>query len=223
MGRADRQVKIRGFRVEPGEVEAALAAHPGVAHAAVLTRDSGGVRDLVGYVCGDPAPDPDELRVHLAERLPEHLVPARLLRLAALPLSPNGKVDRTALAARLEADLAAAAIPQARHVGPRDAAERALHGIWAEVLDRADFGVRDSFFALGGDSIRGLLMINRAVAAGLRLTAQDLFLHQTIAELATAAGQAPDAPAAVIPAQRSGGLSKQQLDRALSRLNGGRP
>ncbi|GAA2356702.1 hypothetical protein Cme02nite_50080 [Catellatospora methionotrophica] len=222
LGRADRQVKIRGFRVEPGEVEAALAACPGVAHAAVLTRDSGGVRDLVGYVSGDRAPEPGELRAQLAERLPEHLVPARLVRLAALPLSPNGKVDRTALAARLETDLAAAA-PDARHTAPRDAAEQTLHGIWAEVLGRADFGVRDGFFALGGDSIRGLLMINRAVAAGLRLTAQDLFLHQTIAELAATAGRAPAATTATIPAQRAGGLSRQQLDRALSRLKGDRP
>ncbi|NUR47006.1 MAG: amino acid adenylation domain-containing protein [Hamadaea sp.] len=229
LGRADRQVKVRGFRVELGEVEAALAAHAGITHAAVLAHDNQGVRDLVGYFCGDLAPDPDELRTHLVRRLPEHLVPARLLRVAALPLSPNGKVDLGALAARLDADLAAAAAVPAgsRHVAPRDATERSLHTIWAEVLGRADFGVRDSFFALGGDSIRGLLMINRAVAGGMRLTAQDVFLHQTIAELAVAAqedtvrSEAP--PATAAPAQRTTGLSRPQLDRALSRLKGGRP
>src|SRR5207247_1526358 len=107
-GRGDRQVKIRGHRVELGEVEAALLGHPAVAQAAVLPTGIGEYRQLVAYLAiTDPALTETALRDYLAERLPAYLVPARLPVLPALPLTPNRKVDRQALAARLAGDLAA--------------------------------------------------------------------------------------------------------------------
>ena len=98
LGRTDEQVKVRGFRIEPGEVEAALRQHPGVKDAAVAARGEGSERRLVAYVVGHgQAPEAGALRSFLAERLPEHLVPSAYVALEALPLSPNGKVDRRAL------------------------------------------------------------------------------------------------------------------------------
>src|SRR5262249_48881643 len=98
LGRLDAQVKVRGFRVEPGEVESALARHPGVADCAVVARDDGpGGRRIVAYVVGGA--DANELRAHLRRSLPDYMLPAAFVALDALPLSPNGKVDRAALPA----------------------------------------------------------------------------------------------------------------------------
>src|SRR5262249_9396509 len=141
------------------------------------------------YVVGtDPAWTDARLLGYLAERLPSYLVPARLFILPALPLSPNGKVDRHALAARLAGDLAA--YPSDGHrpsMPPGTAAERPLHAIWCAVLGRPDVGVHDNFFGIGGDSIRGLQVVTQARDAGLELTVRDLFERQTIAALAALA------------------------------------
>ncbi|MCC3650365.1 amino acid adenylation domain-containing protein [Streptomyces sp. S07_1.15] len=151
-GRADEQVKIRGFRVEPGEVEAVLAAHPGVAQAVVVARDDGpGERRLVGYVVpeGPEGVDPQAVREQAAAVLPEYMVPAAVLAMAALPVTVNGKVDRKALPAP---DFAERVSGRA----PRTAAEETLCRLFAEVLDLERVGPDDSFFDLGGDS--GLAM-----------------------------------------------------------------
>ncbi|MBC2875430.1 MULTISPECIES: non-ribosomal peptide synthetase [Streptomyces] len=186
LGRTDHQVKIRGFRVEPAEIEAALTAgRPDVAEAVATVHEHPVAgRQLVAYVI--PAPgasaDPDALREHLRGLLPDHLVPAAVVPLDALPLTPNGKVDRRALPAP---DFAA------RTGGDRPAtpAEERLAGLFAQVLGLPDVGVRDSFFALGGDSIVAVQLAGRATAAGLPISPWDVFRHQTVEALAAAAAR----------------------------------
>ncbi|MEV1176996.1 amino acid adenylation domain-containing protein, partial [Nonomuraea sp. NPDC049784] len=188
LGRVDDQVKIRGFRIEPGEVEAALAAHPGVAGAAVTARADGGGRvRLVGYVVpADPAagmPAVGDLQAFLRGTLPSHLVPSLFVELAALPLSPNGKVDR----ATLPAPDAARPGPVGTLVAPRTATEGVLAEVWAEVLGLDRVGVEDNFFELGGDSIISIQAVARARARGVHVTPAQLFAHQTVAALAAVA------------------------------------
>ncbi|MFC4065338.1 non-ribosomal peptide synthetase, partial [Actinoplanes subglobosus] len=138
VGRADDQVKIRGFRIEPGEVAAALQEHPGVRQAAVVPH--GG--HLIAYITGNAL----DLRVWAAERLPDHLVPAAVVVLDALPMTVAGKLDRRALP---EPDLAGIAGSTA----PRTPAEEILCGLFAEVLALPVVGATDDFFALGGHSL----------------------------------------------------------------------
>ncbi|MEQ0558014.1 amino acid adenylation domain-containing protein [Amycolatopsis sp. NEAU-NG30] len=175
LGRADDQVKIRGFRVEPGEVEAVLAGHPAVRQATVLLReDRPGRRQLVGYYVGDDVP----LREYLRERLPEHMVPAAVVRLAEFPRTPNGKLDRDALPApRFESGA----------TDPRTEAERVFCAVLAEVLGLDSVGVEDSFFDLGGDSIVALQVVSRARKAGWTLHPRDVLLGGTAAKMAEAA------------------------------------
>ncbi|HEU0077087.1 MAG TPA: condensation domain-containing protein, partial [Longimicrobiaceae bacterium] len=191
LGRIDQQVKVRGFRIEPGEIEAALALHPGVREAAVLVEEDGEDRRLVAFVAAgeDEPPAAAGLRAFLAERLPEHMVPAAFELLDALPLTVHGKVDRRALLARPRT----AAAPAGEHVEPRTPAEAALAGVWREVLRVERVGAHDNFFALGGDSILSLRVLARARERGLALSLPQLFRHQTVAALAAAAEEAPGA------------------------------
>ncbi|HEX8272303.1 MAG TPA: amino acid adenylation domain-containing protein [Longimicrobiaceae bacterium] len=182
LGRTDEQVKVRGFRVEPGEIEAALRAQPGVADAAVVVReDAPGDRRLVAYVAG--AADPAGVRAALRRTLPDHMVPAAVVALEALPLTAHGKLDRGALPAP-EAGGGAGAEP------PAPGAEAALAEIWREVLRVESVGAHDNFFELGGDSILMLQVVARANQAGLRLSARQMFQAQTVAQAAALAGTA---------------------------------
>ncbi|HVQ94814.1 MAG TPA: amino acid adenylation domain-containing protein, partial [Mycobacteriales bacterium] len=187
LGRADHQVKVRGFRIELGEVESALLGHDDVAEAvAVVREESTGHKRLVGYLVAAPGatPDPAALRASLGRTLPDYMVPAALVVLPALPLNPNGKLDRRALPAP---DWAAAG--RGTRVAPRTAVEQALAQVWAEVLGVPEVGVEDNFFELGGDSILSIQVVSRARAAGLHLTSKDMFRHQTIASLAPAVSE----------------------------------
>ncbi|MFJ4191837.1 amino acid adenylation domain-containing protein [Kitasatospora sp. NPDC089509] len=191
-GRADSQVKIRGHRIEPGEIEAALLAHPAVTETVVLVREDrpGDVR-LVGYLVpasGTDPLDPAEVRRHAAERLPESMVPSALVVLDAMPLTPNGKLDRKALPAP---SVETAAVGRE----PRTERERLLAGIFAEVLGLATVGLDDDFFALGGHSLLATRVVNRIrTGLGLEPTIRDLFEAPTVAglgeRLALAAGPA---------------------------------
>nr|WP_257814069.1 non-ribosomal peptide synthetase [Burkholderia glumae] len=180
LGRVDHQVKIRGLRIELGEIESALTALAAVREAVVVARDG----RLVGYVTGEAGEglDPGRLRAALAARLPDYMVPWRIVVLAALPLNPNGKVDRRALPAPEPA-----AAEDAQHEAPREGVEADLAAIWATLLRVPRVSRHDDFFDLGGDSILALQIVARARQAGYRLQARQVFEHATIAELAAAA------------------------------------
>ncbi|HEV7518074.1 MAG TPA: amino acid adenylation domain-containing protein, partial [Thermoanaerobaculia bacterium] len=170
LGRLDRQVKIRGFRVEPGEVEAALAAHPEVRAAAVDVRpEPGGGRRLVAWVVGEaPAA---ELRRQLLAKLPEHAVPAAFVPLPGLPLTAQGKVDRRALSEPAGEELEAG-----EWVAPHTPFEEVLAAIWSEVLGRERGGVTEDFFDLGGHSLLATRVASRVRAAfGVELSLKALF------------------------------------------------
>ncbi len=181
-GRADDQVKIRGFRIERGEIEAALAAHPRIAHNAVVVReDRPGDKRLVAYVVPEDGDlDLADVREHLVARLPSFMVPAALVPLAALPLTPNGKLDRAALPAPVRS-----AGTEGR--APVTEAERVLCGLVAELLGIDRSGPEDGFFELGGDSILSIQLVSRARRVGLDFTARDVFERRTIADLAAVA------------------------------------
>ncbi|GGU27526.1 non-ribosomal peptide synthetase [Lentzea flava] len=208
-GRRDAQVKIRGHRIEPGEVEARLADHPGVTEAVVVARDE----RLVAYVVG-PAPA-EELRAHLRESLPEYMVPSVFVELAHVPHTPNGKVDRAALPDP------AAATATTHHVAPRTPEERTLQRIWADVLDvsEQDISVHDSFFDLGGHSMLATRMVTRL---GHRIALREVFEHPTIAELAPRlADETVRSP--IEPSTRDELSSAQERLWFLHRLDGPNP
>ena len=206
VGRLDQQVKVRGFRVEPGEIEAALAAHPAIGEVAVVPLAGSPDVRLAAYLVprDGELPDVAVLREFAAQRLPEYMVPAFFVPLTALPLTPSGKLDRRALPAP---ESALAARPAA--VAPRTSGEELLAALWSEILKVPRVGVHDNFFELGGDSILSLQIVARARQAGLRLAVKDLFEHPTVAELAavaqTVAGSAEQGlvsgPVPLIPAQ----------------------
>ncbi|MDQ3404301.1 MAG: amino acid adenylation domain-containing protein, partial [Actinomycetota bacterium] len=178
LGRADDQVKVRGFRIELGEVEAVLGSHPGVTAVAVVVRESApGVRQLVAYVVSDV--DHAVLRAHIGAMLPEYMVPAAFVTLDALPLNPNGKLDRRAL-------------PDPEFTGGAGRAavtelEALLCGLFADVLGVAEVGPEDGFFDLGGDSIVSIQLSARAREAGIALTPRQVFDNPTPERLAAVA------------------------------------
>lgn len=175
-GRVDDQVKIRGFRIEPGEIEAALSMHPGVAQSAVVPRDG----RLVAYVVPTRAATRGtELRRALSRKLPEHLVPSRFVLLDALPTTSSGKVDRNALP---DPD----SVTTTGKTPPRTAVERKIAGIWQEVLGVERVGVDDNFFDLGGDSLLNIQVVSRMrTAFGIDLSPRAVFDNPTVAALAS--------------------------------------
>lgn len=184
LGRFDQQIKLRGFRIELGEIEAALAQHPAVRDVAVAAPETEpGRRHLVAYVAAQAsAVTPGELRAFLQSKLPEYMTPAVFVVMEALPRTPGGKVDRHALPVP-------EATPAEEHfAAPRTPAEQTLARIWQQVLGIARVGIRDNFFALGGDSILSIQIIAKANQAGLHFTPKQLFQHQTIAALVAVAG-----------------------------------
>lgn len=189
LGRTDQQIKIRGFRVEPGEIEAALEAQPGVQEAAVIAReDSPGDQRLVAYVVARPAArDSREIRKALRERLPEHMVPSSYVFLEALPLTPNRKVDRRALP---KPD--APAPVSLRCVPPRTDAEKRVAGIWETLLGVSEIGAEANFFDLGGHSLLlAQLQFRLHQQLGVEIPILNLLEHPTIAAIAALLSAAP--------------------------------
>jgi amino acid adenylation domain-containing protein len=179
VGRVDRQVKVRGYRIEPNEIELVLQQHQDVDAAVAVVRDDGEHKRLVGYVRPVPGrrPAPAALRDLVAGRLPEFMVPAVVVLLDEFPLTPSGKVDRAALPApEHTADTG-------NYVAPRTDDERVLAAIWADVLDLDVVGITDNYYELGGDSILGIKIVAKARAAGVEISAKNLFRRQTIAAL----------------------------------------
>ncbi|WP_340053838.1 non-ribosomal peptide synthetase [Pseudomonas sp. JAI120] len=164
LGRLDQQVKLRGFRVEPEEIEARLLALDGIAQAVVLVRDA----QLIGYYTAHTALDEQDVKAALAAELPEYMVPAQLMRLDAMPLSPSGKLDRRALPAP---------VWQTReHVEPETPLQQQIAAIWREVLGVPRIGLCDDFFALGGHSLLATQIISRTrQACDVELPLRTLF------------------------------------------------
>jgi aryl carrier-like protein len=228
LGRVDDQVKIRGFRIELGEIESALRQHPNVKENVVVAREeTPGSKYLAAYIVARDrsSVSESELREYLNGKLPEYMVPAAFVVLPELPCLANGKVNRKALP-----------VPDRRPSAekgplapPRNPTESTLAKIWSDVLRRDAVGIHDNFFALGGDSIRSIQVIARANQAGLRVSAKDLFYHQTIAELAAVAdaseptmvadGESESGPQkAVLESDAS--LSDEDMEQLLAQISG---
>ncbi|MBN8472056.1 amino acid adenylation domain-containing protein [Corallococcus exiguus] len=231
LGRIDHQVKVRGFRIELGEIEAALATWPGVRDAVVLAReDTPGDPRLVAYVLAQPGarPAPAELRDALARRLPEYMVPAHYMLLEALPLSPNGKVDRKALPAP-----DTSAVSRSAYEAPRGGVEEKIAAVWARLLGMERIGREDNFFALGGHSLLAVRMIDALRGDGLAVDVHGIFDSATLAQLAaraSAEGSGDDVP----PNRITPGsevitprmlplvsLSQDEIDAIVARVPGG--
>jgi amino acid adenylation domain-containing protein len=198
LGRIDQQVKVRGYRIELGEVESALRMHPGVRDAAVVAAgNAAGERRLVAYVAaGEKLAGGSELRAFLKEKLPEYMIPSAFVSLPAIPLTPNGKVDRAALPS-LDPNRPELRAPYA---APRTPVEEILAAIWPKVLGVEQMGIDDNFFALGGDSIRSVRAVALAKERGIDCSVEQLLQFQTIRELGQ---EVKTYEASSIPAVRS--------------------
>jgi amino acid adenylation domain-containing protein len=222
LGRIDHQVKLRGVRIELGEIETVLAQHPGVREVVVLVReDRVGNQWLVSYIVPRPAePGGDGsslgtglLRSYLRERLPEYMVPTHYILLEAMPLTPNGKVDRKALPAP-EGERPELA---REYVAPRSETETKLAQLYADLLGVERVGLYDDFFELGGHSLLATQLVSRLRQAfGVELPLRSLFEEPTIATLALAVDQAIQAQAAGLAqqtefAQTSAGVQTPEI------------
>ncbi|MBA2930407.1 amino acid adenylation domain-containing protein [Pseudomonas sp. CCUG 57209] len=180
-GRIDHQVKIRGLRIELGEIETRLMELDCVREAVVIAADG----QLVAYAVPAQARDVADLRSdikhRLSEHLPDYMVPAQLIFLDQLPLSPNGKLDRKALP-KPDANLL-----QKAYVAPQSPLEQQIAAIWQDVLKLERVGLNDNFFELGGDSIISIQVVSRARQQGIAFTPKELFQHQTVQGLASVA------------------------------------
>ncbi|MFI5775567.1 amino acid adenylation domain-containing protein [Nocardia sp. NPDC051570] len=181
LGRSDHQVKIRGFRIELGEISAVLATHPAIRFAHTEVREIAGAKRLVSYVLPVDARagiDVEQLRLHIAQQLPAHMVPASITALEHIPLTPVGKLDRAALP---EPRLTATVVRE-----PESEAERLVARVMAELVGADTVGADDGFFDVGGNSLLATQLVARlAAATGVRLEVRTVFAAPTVAELAT--------------------------------------
>ncbi|WP_116125401.1 non-ribosomal peptide synthetase [Lewinella sp. IMCC34183] len=181
LGRKDRQVKVRGYRIELESIRQRLLSYPGVREAEVILDGAG--RRLIAYAVGDEALNAQRIRTTFGEDLPAYMVPARIRLLGEMPRLPNGKVDT----GRLPAAGPSPTLRDAADAHPENETEERLLSIFRELLGDASAGVRDSFFALGGDSVTSIQLLSRARAAGIEFEATAIFDHQSVRELARVA------------------------------------
>lgn len=206
LGRIDHQVKIRGFRIELGEIETVLRQHPGINETVVVAReDTPGDKRVVAYFVAsrDAAPTTAELRSFMKEKLPEYMLPAVFVTLQKMPLTPNGKVDRRALPAPDQANLASTGT----FAAPKDRIESQLIKIWEAILSVRPIGVRDNYFELGGHSLLAVKLMNRIEEAfGKNLPIATLLQAPTIEQLAVILRQKGWSPpwSCLVPIQASG-------------------
>jgi amino acid adenylation domain-containing protein len=228
VGRNDFQVKIRGFRIELGEIEARLAAHPELHEVLVMAReDQQGEKRLVVYYSGAETVHAEVLRQWLSDSLPDYMIPAAYVKLSALPVNANGKVDRKALAA----PDAGAFVKQA-YEAPQGNYELQLAEIWAELLKIDRVGRQDNFFTLGGHSLLAVTLIERLRRLGLHTDVRALFMQPTLAGLASQLTSESDTvivPENAIPMQCSAivpamlpllNLSQAEIDRIVASVPG---
>lgn len=182
-GRSDGQLKVRGHRIEPDEISAALARHPSVAQSAVVAAGEGADRHLIAYIVAarDAAPRGPELRDFIAASLPHYMLPATFVRIAALPMTANGKLNRSALPPPTAANTLSSTLYRA----PSSPVESRITRVVEELLGVNGVGVDDNFFMLGGHSLLGTQLVLRLRDTfGAELTLRDLFEAQTIQNLA---------------------------------------
>ncbi|MCI0659174.1 MAG: AMP-binding protein, partial [Acidobacteria bacterium] len=210
VGRRDGQVKVRGYRIEIGEIEEVLREQEGVREAAVVVRERKGEKRIVAYVASEEGEE--KIKERARERLPEYMVPRRVVRVERLPVNGNGKVDRRRLPEEEE---------RGGYVEPRTEKERELAKIWEEALGVERVGVEDNFFELGGDSLTVMRLVSRVRDAfQVELPLRDVFEHQTLAALAQAIELPMGEPAeisvpAITRAARDGRLPLSYSQEAL--------
>ncbi|MEM9430846.1 MAG: non-ribosomal peptide synthetase, partial [Pseudomonadota bacterium] len=210
LGRVDYQVKIRGYRIELGEIEAAAEAEPGVTQAVVIAREEvAGDPRLIAYVTATPAFSAEGLKTALAAQLPPHMVPSVIVALDAMPLTPNGKVDRKALPAPAEIAKAAPAAYEA----PETGVAATIAGIWSKILGVPQVGARDNFFELGGHSLLAVQAHReiKAALSGAKLSITDIFRFPTLEGLSAHLDTDPKSPE---PAEAGPAASDRAAARA---------
>jgi len=205
LGRIDHQVKIRGFRIELGEIETVLRQHSQISDTVVVAReDIPGDKRVVAYFVptNNVTLTTAELRAFLKEKLPEYMLPSVFVTLKSMPLTPNGKVDRRALPAPGQADLA----PQAAFAAPRDEVESRLVAIWEAMLGVKPIGINDNYFELGGHSLLAVkLMLRIEEAFGKNLPIATLLQAPTVEQLAGILRNGlPPAWSCLVPIQTTG-------------------
>ena len=228
LGRTDHQVKIRGQRIELGEIEAALAAQPGITGAVVVARETEAVdRRLLAYVTAGAAVDEAALRAELARHLPEVMVPARITRLDAFPLTPNKKIDRKALPDPTPAQAPRPTVGAAPEAAQGDGPQAQIAAIWGRILglDAGSIGAEDNFFSLGGHSLLAV-QAHREIRTALDrpdLSITDIFRFPTLGGLAAhmGAGDADPAPPQAPEQDRSATISKRRAMRHRRRSSAG--
>jgi amino acid adenylation domain-containing protein len=182
LGRIDTQVKINGNRIELGEIDAVLNQHYAVKEVITITRvENSGEKRLVAYIVSqdDKLVNSNELRNYVRNKLPSYMVPAFFIQLESLPLTPNGKVNFKSLPLPEDTRIISG------YVAPRNEEEQVLASIWQDVLGLEQVGIHDNFFELGGASIQSLRVLAKANMFGFRLSVEDIFEYQTVAELAS--------------------------------------
>jgi natural product biosynthesis luciferase-like monooxygenase protein len=214
-GRLDHQVKVRGYRIEIGEIEARLAEHAAVRECVVVAReDSPGDKRLVAYLIAKPgaSAEEDSLRKHLAERLPEYMVPSAFVTLSSFPQTPNKKIDRKALPAPGRGNGATTSAPREELKG---STEETIAAVWRELLNRKDVGADDNFFDLGGHSLLTIQVLGRLKPKFERpLSLVDLFRYPTIRSLSQFLSSTAD-PSKELEGSATRGAERQRLRRAM--------
>ncbi|WP_197371223.1 non-ribosomal peptide synthetase, partial [Streptomyces clavuligerus] len=189
IGRIDDQVKIRGFRIELGEITAALTNHPDIRQAITIVReDTPGDKRLVAYLVPEPGHllNTPAIRQDLTQSLPDYMVPTAYIPLDAIPLTANGKLDKRNLPAPDSATLRTADT----YTAPRTPLEQHIAEVWRDVLGVDRVGVHDSFFELGGDSLRAVTLVGALRTAGYEVSVRDIFDARTVARLGELTGEA---------------------------------